>query len=151
MLDLASPPPIRRHAALLSGVGDIGGFRHDDLDVSPAGGMSYNPLFGNTTSIDFGEKQSAGRRARGNGLLEPQADRRLLDRRRRQLDRLPHAPAATGTSTPNSGSIAVSADGGTFVWVPKSGTPSYSQRPGHQVDRVCTGLARGVAGRRPIA
>ena len=51
-LDLASPPA---GASLLSGVGDIAGFRHDDLDVSPPDGMYGNPVFGNTQSLDFAE------------------------------------------------------------------------------------------------
>jgi photosystem II stability/assembly factor-like uncharacterized protein len=44
-------------APLLSGFGDIGGFRHDDLDVSPTQGMYENPQFGNTNTIDFAERQ----------------------------------------------------------------------------------------------
>jgi len=52
-LDLASPPS---GAPLFSGVGDIGGFKHDDLGKSPADGMSANPIFGNTNSLDFAEQ-----------------------------------------------------------------------------------------------
>jgi hypothetical protein len=40
-------------AHLLSGVGDIGGFRHDDLSVSPAGGMYNNPVFTTTYGLDW--------------------------------------------------------------------------------------------------
>ena len=50
--DLISPPA---GAPLLSAVGDIAGFRHDDLDVSPPGGMFGDPSFHNTTSLDFAE------------------------------------------------------------------------------------------------
>ncbi len=50
---IASTPP------LLTGVGDIGGFRHDDLTVSPPGGMFDNPIFGNTNSLDFAESAPA--------------------------------------------------------------------------------------------
>ncbi|HVY71513.1 MAG TPA: hypothetical protein VHH73_16390, partial [Verrucomicrobiae bacterium] len=45
VLDLISPPA---GPHLISAVGDIGGFRHDDLTVSPATGMSKLPVFTNT-------------------------------------------------------------------------------------------------------
>src|SRR4029077_7477035 len=43
-------------AHLLSAVGDLGGFWHSDLHASPSAGMFNNPVFGNTTSIDFAEQ-----------------------------------------------------------------------------------------------
>ena len=146
VLDLASPPAMpegsaQTSALLLSGVGDIAGFRHDDLDVSPPNGMFSNPIFGNTTSIDFAEgtpnivarvgtsSSSNGKRGAystdGGTTWTPFAS----------------APAVTGAAgttppAPTSGSIAVSADGTTFVWAPQrpatgnTVTPSYSQNKG---------------------
>lgn len=38
-------------APLLSGFGDLGGFVHEDLDVSPPQGMYDNPMFGNTNTL----------------------------------------------------------------------------------------------------
>jgi len=49
--DLISPPA---GAPLLSALGDIAGFRHDDLTVVPAA-MYANPITGTTTSLDFAE------------------------------------------------------------------------------------------------
>lgn len=46
-----SSPPAGAH--LISGLGDIGGFRHDDLNVSPPAGMSQ-PFF-TPSSIDFAQ------------------------------------------------------------------------------------------------
>jgi oligoxyloglucan reducing-end-specific cellobiohydrolase len=40
-------------AHLLSGVGDIGGFRHTDFKVSPAAGMYTNPVAGSVGSLDW--------------------------------------------------------------------------------------------------
>jgi hypothetical protein len=145
VLDLASPPPIppATTSSLLSGVGDIGGFLHDDLDVSPSGGMSYNPLFGNTTSIDFGEKSNPLVVARvGTASSNPKQTGGYSMDGGNNWTAFPMLPAATGSSTPSSGSIAVSADGGTFVWVPKGGTPSYTQNQGAKWT-ASTGLAAG--------
>jgi photosystem II stability/assembly factor-like uncharacterized protein len=53
VLDLVSPPS---GAPLLSGLGDIGGFRHDRLDTAPA--KPFNtPYITTTTSIDFAESR----------------------------------------------------------------------------------------------
>ncbi|PRX96094.1 cellulose binding domain-containing protein [Allonocardiopsis opalescens] len=51
VLDLASPPS---GAPLLSGLGDIGGFRHTDLDTVP-GMMFTSPVHTSTTSLDYAE------------------------------------------------------------------------------------------------
>jgi hypothetical protein len=50
--DLVSPPS--GAANLFSGMLDIGGFRHTNLDAVP-GPMYNNPFFGATTSIDFAQ------------------------------------------------------------------------------------------------
>jgi photosystem II stability/assembly factor-like uncharacterized protein len=43
-------------AHLISGFGDISGFTHDDLDVSPPDGPNRHPLFANNSWLDFAEK-----------------------------------------------------------------------------------------------
>jgi hypothetical protein len=125
-LDLASPPagPPQSPTTppLLTGVGDIGGFRHDDLDVSPPNGMFANPIFGNTNSLDFAESApsivarvgTASSTGSANGAYSLDGGTTWM----------PFAMAPSGST--GSGSIAVSADGMTFVWAPKKGTPSYS-------------------------
>jgi len=124
-LDLASPPA---GAPLLSGVGDIAGFRHVDLGVSPPDGMFGDPIFGNTTSLDFAEAapaivarvgtSSASGGARGAYSTDGGATW------------TPFASAPAGST--GSGSIAVCADGSTFVWSPQAqaSTPSYSRDRG---------------------
>ena len=53
VMELASPPA---GAHLISAFGDIGGFTHDDLNVSPKDGMHLHPLFTTTSSLDFAQK-----------------------------------------------------------------------------------------------
>ncbi|MBZ5624152.1 MAG: carbohydrate-binding protein [Acidobacteriia bacterium] len=101
-------------AHLLSGVADIGGFRHDDLNVSPPSGMSSNPIFGNTTGLDYaGQNPSVVARV---GNSSPYGA---------------YSKDGGATWTPftavgsGNGSIAVSADGSAFVWTPDSGNSMY--------------------------
>ncbi|HEY9525157.1 MAG TPA: xyloglucanase, partial [Thermopolyspora sp.] len=51
VLDLISPPS---GAPLISGLGDIAGFRHTDLDAVPSM-MFTAPIFTSTTSLDYAE------------------------------------------------------------------------------------------------
>jgi len=119
VLDLASPPV---GAPLLSGVGDIGGFRHDDLAVSPPEGMFGDPIFGNTQSLDFAEAApDVVARVGTNSGSSGQNGAYSTDG---GMTWTPFAGAPSGST--GSGSIAVSADGTTFVWAPKKGTPSYA-------------------------
>ena len=53
VMELASPPA---GAHLISAFGDIGGFTHDDLNVSPKDGMHLHPLFTTTSSLNFAQK-----------------------------------------------------------------------------------------------
>jgi len=41
---------------LITAVADVGGFTHDDLDVSPPQGPNLHPLFANSSWLDFAEK-----------------------------------------------------------------------------------------------
>ncbi len=135
-LDLASPPA---GAPLLTGVGDIGGFRHDDLDVSPPTGMYSNPIFGNTNSLDFAESApsivvrvgTASSSGSPNGAYSLDGGATWM----------PFVAAPAGST--GSGSIAVSADGMTFVWAPKKGTPSYTTNQG-ATWTASTGLTTGA-------
>ena len=130
VLDLASPPS---GPPLFSAVGDIGGFSHQDLDASPVDGMSQNPVFASTDSIDFAEANPTIVARVGRG-----GNRRTS----------PHGAYSTdgGASwqpfavslpigTASAGSIAVAADGATIVWDPPTngtviGGPSYTRDRG---------------------
>jgi photosystem II stability/assembly factor-like uncharacterized protein len=118
--DLLSPPA---GPALLSAVGDLGGFRHDDVDVAPANGMFHNPIFGSGSSIDcaWGRPEIVARVGQGgqgkNGAYSLDGGSQW-------------APFASMPSGKGSGIIAVSADGATFVWAPKDGPTVYSRDRG---------------------
>ncbi len=122
VIDLVSPP---QGAHLLSGLGDIGGFRHSDLKTVPAEGMCSNPLFGNTDSIDFAESNPmvmarvgrAGEGVRRGGYS--------IDGGKTWS---PFAMEPKGSR--GSGHIAVSADGTTFVWTPTGQVPSITRDNG---------------------
>ena len=58
-------------AHLISGFGDISGFTHDDLDVSPPDGPNKHPLFANTSSLDFAEKNPNVVVRMGSGPFHP--------------------------------------------------------------------------------
>jgi hypothetical protein len=130
--DLISPPS---GAPLLSAVGDIGGFRHDDLDVSPPGGFFANPVFTTTSSLDFAQDAPNIVARVGSGGL---GGAYSTDG---GTTWAPFAKAPTGSK--GSGLIAVSADGMTFVWAAQGATPSYSQDNG-TTWTACAGLAAGV-------
>lgn len=106
--DLISPPA---GPHLISGVGDIGGFRHDDLTVTPPAGMFTNPVFVTTSSLDYAELNPSivVRAGSANG-----SDRRAA---------ISHDGGGTWTplinepaSSQGSGTIALSADGSTVIW-----------------------------------
>ena len=111
-LDLVSPPD---GAPLITALGDIGGFRHDDLGRSPPRGMFDNPVFGNTDSLDVAER-------------EPELVVRVGVRDRVALGALSEDggatwhPMAKQRAAPRNvaGSVAISADGATIVWAPQS-------------------------------
>ncbi|HVU36825.1 MAG TPA: xyloglucanase [Opitutales bacterium] len=147
VLDLISPPA---GAHLLSAVGDIGGFRHDDFAVSPATGMSKEPVFTNTYSLDYAELQpevmvrsgTANNTTAFSYSEDGGATWKPLN-----------APAATTTTGRRGGggggqaqgTVIVSADGGTFLCT--RGTPSFSTDRG-QTWTPCAGLRAGL---RPVA
>jgi hypothetical protein len=121
--DLASPP---EGPLLISAVADLGGFRHDSLSDPSSRGMFQNPIFGSGTSVDFAEaKPDIWVRVGTN------------DKGRRGA----YSTDAGNTWTPfatepleskGSGVIAVSADGATFLWVPRGAKASISRDRGAQ-------------------
>jgi hypothetical protein len=58
-------------AHLISGFGDISGFTHDDLDVSPTNGPNRHPLFANTSSLDYAYQNPNVLIRTGSGPFHP--------------------------------------------------------------------------------
>ena len=121
-LSLVSPPA---EAHLLSALGDIGSFRHDDLHRSPVSQFLV-PSLDTTTSIDF---------AQANPLViarvgYPSYAQTLCGGYSyNQGNSWIAFTDATGCEN-GPGQIAVSANGSTFVWAPSAGPTVYSTDSG---------------------
>jgi photosystem II stability/assembly factor-like uncharacterized protein len=114
---LVSPPS---GPQLLSAMGDLCGFRHDDLGAPSKDGMFDNPLCGSASSIDV-------------AWSKPEIVARVGWADRQQWGATSLDGAKTWTpfkSMPKgkgAGSIAVSADGTALLWAPMEGPVVYSK------------------------
>ena len=130
VLDLVSPP---QGAQLLSALGDIGGFRHDDLTVSPIQGQYSNPMISSTESIDFAGTSSKFVVRIGNGSPGKRAgfseDGGTTWR--------PFASEPKGAT--GRGIIAISSDGISIVWSELRGASFYTKNHG-ETWANCLGL-----------
>jgi hypothetical protein len=119
-LGLASPPS---GANLLSAHGDIGGFRHYNLDVSPPLADYFSSHRGTSYGIDFAQNNPAKivRLFSGTpyGCYSLDGGGTWSD--------FPTAPSTIGNGV---GSIAISADGSRMVWMPSSSVAYYSANNG---------------------
>lgn len=133
-LALASPPS---GAHLLSGVGDIDGFFHNDLDVSPARGSFAGPHFINTEDIAYAARDPRLVVRVGTGVVPVHAAFSNDGGRSWQpLAGQPEANEAGGT-------VALSADGKTIVWTPRQSVPQSTSDRG-RTWRACVGLTAGA-------
>lgn len=132
VLGLVAPPG----GKLVSALGDIGGFRHDDLNEVPAGASS-GPRFSNTTGIDFAQakpnvvvrvgysgEQRGAYSTDGGATWKP----------------FTGAPV----SAAGGGTVAISADGGTVVWTASGQVPHVSTDLG-KTWTASSGLTSGAA------
>ncbi|RSM43005.1 carbohydrate-binding protein [Amycolatopsis balhimycina DSM 5908] len=132
VLGLVAPPG----GKLVSALGDVGGFRHDDLDKVPAGASS-GPRFSNTTGIDFAQAKpdvvvrvGYSDQARGAYSTDGGATWRPF--------------SGTPVSAAGGGSVAISADGGTVVWTAAGQVPAVSTDRG-ATWTASAGLPKGTA------
>ncbi len=120
VLDLISPPA---GVSLISGLGDIGGFRHASLTTAPAM-MFQQPNFTSTTSLDYAESNPTVVVRSGN------------------VDGAPHVafstdgganwfPGSEPGGVTGGGTVAAAADGSRFVWSPAGAAVHHSVGFGH--------------------
>ncbi|MEV6800605.1 cellulose binding domain-containing protein [Micromonospora rifamycinica] len=110
--DLISPPT---GAPLISGLGDIGGFRHTDLDAVPPM-LFTQPVFTTTTSLDYAEANPATMVRAGNFT---DADRPNDSHVAFSTDGGANWFQGSEPGGVNSGgTVAAAADGSQFVWAP---------------------------------
>jgi photosystem II stability/assembly factor-like uncharacterized protein len=127
---MTSPPA---GPPLLSAMGDLCGFRHDDLSAPTAAGMFDNPLCGSGSGIDVAwlkpdlvarvgwhDKQHGGFSTDGGKTWKP---------------------FGTNPKGKGAGSIALSADGSSMVWAPLEGDVVFSKDQG-ATWTACEGLPK---------
>jgi photosystem II stability/assembly factor-like uncharacterized protein len=135
-LALISPP---EGAPLLSGVGDIDGFRHEDLNASPTEGTFPGPRYGNTEDLAFAGRNPLLIARTGTGGPEGTVHAAMSKDGGKTWKTLGSQPA----NAAGAGSIALSADGRIIVWTPRRASPCLSMDRGKNWT-VCQGLSEGL-------
>jgi len=132
VLDLASPPS---GADVISAMGDIGGFVHADIAVSPQGGM-LNPYYVTQTSVDFAESAPTTivRVGRGCSASLGSCGSVSVDGGKTWTT----FGSAPGGAREN-GVVAISADGSAIVWSPEK-TAAYVSTDKGASWTACGGL-----------
>jgi hypothetical protein len=133
-------------ANLLSGVDDIGGFRHDRFNVSPVAGMYTNPVATTVGSLDWaGRNPSVIVRTQSpnTASTSPCTYGGLSSDGGTSWTPIPACPAGVNSGT--GGVLAVDASGGMLMWSPATGSsPQYSTDGGNTWAAV-TGLSTNAA------
>src|SRR5271157_1052064 len=123
-LELLSPP---KGAHLISAIGDYGGFVHWDLDKPAPEHSSQPPLFGNTNGVAC---------AANNPDVIVRVGRASIHHPGSNIGysldggKSWQPPATTPQASSALGHIAVSSDGGTWVWTPERGATYYTRDRG---------------------
>jgi photosystem II stability/assembly factor-like uncharacterized protein len=123
ILDVVSPPSV---AHLFSAMADLGGFRHDDFNLSPV--PFVNPFMIQVASLDFAASNPlfvarvGGLDYKGNVAAAYSQDGGVT------WTQYPGMPPGAGPGPDIDGyaaMIAVSADGATVIWAPGDSVPAY--------------------------
>jgi photosystem II stability/assembly factor-like uncharacterized protein len=119
MVSPPSGPP------LLSAVGDLCGFRHDDLNAPSAGGMFDHPICGSGTGIDIAwGKPDLVARAGWPGYVDKQWGAFSADGGKTWK------AFATPKAGKGAGHVAMAADGSSILYAPKDGHVVFSKDHG---------------------
>jgi hypothetical protein len=138
---VASPPS---GPLLFSGHGDQGGFRHNNLDVSPPVSDYFSTHRVNNYSFDFAEN-SPGVLVRTYGESPYGARSGNAGSSWQNFSSAPPGP-----NNGNAGQIAISANGGRIVWIPPDSVPYFSTNNGANWT-ASTGGPSGAGSRTPIS
>jgi oligoxyloglucan reducing-end-specific cellobiohydrolase len=116
-------------AHLLSGVGDIGGFRHDDFKAATQ--MFTNPVATTVGSMDWaGQNPSMIARVQNPGSISTSPCNSGALSSDGGVTWTPFGACAAGGNSGNGGVIAIDASGTTLMWTPPAAQASQStQRP----------------------
>jgi photosystem II stability/assembly factor-like uncharacterized protein len=137
-LALISPPA---GAHLISGVGDIDGFRHDNVDVSPAEGSFAGPRLSSTRDLAFAANKPEVIVRIGNGGRDMSAHASISEDAGKTWKALASDPPG---GSGGQGRIVLSADGRTIVWALQRGSASFTTDRGVTWTN-CEGLSSGVS------
>ena len=143
-LALISPP---RGPHLLSGLGDIDGFCHDDLNLSPAARFDA-PGFKNTEWLDFAEKMPTVIVRTGTTYGRDRILGAWSEDSGAHWQGFAAEPPLPAEGLPygavhGTGPIAISADGSAIVWT-THGNPPYLTNDRGQTWRAVEGAPKGL-------
>jgi xyloglucan-specific exo-beta-1,4-glucanase len=133
-LSLISPPT---GAQLISGMGDVGGFRHDDVTKVPAE-MFTQPNFSSTNGLDFAETTPNFIVRVGSNQTSGQSNAGFsFDGGTSWFQ------ANTTPSNASGGTVAAAADASRVVWAPSAAPVSFSTDNGNSWT-ASTGIGQGA-------
>jgi photosystem II stability/assembly factor-like uncharacterized protein len=136
-LALISPP---EGVHLISGVGDIDGFRHDDVNVSPARGTFAGPRFSSTRDLAYAGRKPEIVLRIGNGGRDVSAHAAISEDGGETWKTLASDPPG---GNGGQGSIAFAADGSVIVWTPLRNSACVTSDRGITWTN-CQGLSAGT-------
>jgi photosystem II stability/assembly factor-like uncharacterized protein len=136
-LDIISPP---EGAPLLSVVGDIGGFRHEELRQSPKDGFFIDPQLNSGHSLDFAAQAPAVIVRVGYGDPKSARGGYSLDNGTNWKPFANEPPS----SEKGGGDVAISADGKIVIWSPDKGAPFWTTDWGKSWN-PCRGLTEKMS------
>jgi xyloglucan-specific exo-beta-1,4-glucanase len=140
-------------APLISGLGDIAGFRHTDINVVPATTIGHNPSWSSTTGLDFAELNPnfvvrVGNASSANSPAPSSAGKSGAYSTDNALTWSPFMTQPTGTT--NGGQAAVNANGTRIVWVPEGAAGAFVSANSGGAWTAVTGLPPSNASGRPF-
>jgi photosystem II stability/assembly factor-like uncharacterized protein len=136
-LSLDSP---EKGVPLISGIGDYGGFVHADLDHPVPEGSTVSPRFGNTTDVvSAASRPELNVRVGTNAEHKPDANISYSQ----DGGKTWQGSASTPVPGSRSGTIAVAADGSTWIWTPER-RGAYTTRDRGETWTHVLGLPAGL-------